>query len=358
MDIKNVLENLIERKDMSFDEAKAVMDYIASGKSDKIQTAAFLALMSSKKSSAEEIAGFASAMRQHSIHVSFPSDMKLLDIVGTGGDGHGTVNISTTSAIVSATCGANVCKHGNRSASSQCGTADVLEELGVPMLKDPHHISKCVVDCGIAFMFAPNFHPAMAHVSDVRKSLKIKTVFNILGPLLNPANAQRLMLGVYLPSLLEIFAGALSQLNVEHALVVHCQGLDELAPIGVAECIEVVKGQPIKKVLIDPLDFGIPRCEIKDLKGGDKVENAKILRSLLEGKCENDAVVNAVALNTGAALYVYGIAPSIKDGVKMALDKIKSGDCAKVLDKWSKCATECHDKEQHGHHSDNKILKN
>lgn len=350
-----VLDNLIERKNMSFDEANNIMDNIASGKVDKYQIASFLSLLAAKKVTSDEIAGLASAMRKHSIHVPFPSGTKLLDIVGTGGDGHGTVNISTASAIVSASCGALVCKHGNRSASSQCGTADVLEELGIPMLKDPNNISKCVLDCGISFMFAPNFHPAMMHVSEVRKALKIKTVFNILGPLLNPACAQRLMLGVYLPSLLDIFGEALVQLDVEHALVVHCQGLDELAPIGVAECVEVIRGKPLKKIQIDPNDFGIPRCEIKDLKGGDKFENASILRSLLSGKCENNAIVNAVALNTGAALYVYGIASSIKEGVAIALDKIKSGACEATLSKWGKFASECHDIEQC---SESKIQKN
>lgn len=332
--MKAALDKLLKRQNLTSEESADVMNIIATGEADPVQTSAFLVLLASKGETADEIAGLVRTMRSHSTKVSIPSD-DVLDIVGTGGDGHHTVNISTAAAVLAASCGAKVAKHGNRSVSSKSGAADVLEELGVVML-DPPHIGPCVQSCGIAFMFAPKFHPAMKYVVPVRKSLGVRTVFNILGPLLNPAGAKRLMLGVYSPDLLQVYGQTLHTLGVDHALVVHCQGMDELTAVGTAQAVEVTpKG--VESITIDPASMGIPKCTVEDLKGGEAKENAEIVRQVLSGKAPvNEALANTIALNTGAGLYVYGVAKSIEEGFKIAREAIKEGKAVKVLDDWAK----------------------
>jgi anthranilate phosphoribosyltransferase len=275
-------------------------------------------------------------MLKHAVKVDVKG--KLLDIVGTGGDGHDTVNISTSAAVLAAACGAKVCKHGNRSVSSKSGSADVLESLGVKMLQ-PGNISECIEKTNVSFMYAPFFHPGMKFVVPVRKALKIKTVFNILGPLLNPAGAQHLYLGVYSPDLLDVYGATLLALGVEHALVVHCCGLDELAPLGVAQAVEVTK-EGVKRITIDTLSFGIPKCTIEDLKGGDADYNANVMKTVFSGG-EHAAgpIGDTIALNAGAGLYVYGLAASIGEGYAIAKSVLVSGEAGKVLSKWAEVST-------------------
>eukprot|EP00746_Dinoflagellata_sp_MGD_P001430 gnl/MRDRNA2_/MRDRNA2_102699_c0_seq1.p1 gnl/MRDRNA2_/MRDRNA2_102699_c0~~gnl/MRDRNA2_/MRDRNA2_102699_c0_seq1.p1 ORF type:complete len:354 (-),score=74.26 gnl/MRDRNA2_/MRDRNA2_102699_c0_seq1:126-1187(-) len=334
MSMKAALDKLLKRQNLTSEESAEVMNIIATGGADPVQTSAFLVLLASKGETADEIAGLVRTMRSHACQVSIASS-KVLDIVGTGGDGFDTVNISTAAAVLAAACGATVAKHGNRSVSSKSGSADVLEEMGVVML-DPPHIGPCVKSCGIAFMFAPKFHPAMKYVVPVRKSLGVRTVFNILGPLLNPAGAKHLMLGVYSADLLQVYGQTLHSLGVDHALVVHCQGMDELTAIGSAQAVEITpKG--VESITIDPASMGIPKCTVQDLKGGDGKENAGIVRHVLSGKAPvNEALANTIALNTGAGLYVYGSASSIEEGFKMAREAIRQGKAVEVLDAWAK----------------------
>jgi len=312
------------------------MASIASGSVPDAQIAAFLALLRSKGETAAEIAGLASTMRELAAPVNAQGLGLLLDIVGTGGDGHNTVNISTAASVVAASCGALVAKHGNRSVSSKSGSADVLEALGVDLV-GPESVRGCLEACGIAFMFAPKFHPAMKHVGPVRKALGVRTVFNILGPLLNPAKASRLMLGVYSPTLLRIYGEALHSLGVEHALVVHCCGLDELSAVGSAHAVEVTREGGVVEFAIDPAAMGIPLCTIEDLKGGDAAYNAAAIERLLSGawKDSDEGLVNTIALNAGAGLYVYGLAGSVQKGYEMARASMKAGKPLEVLRKWS-----------------------
>jgi len=254
--------------------------------------------------------------------------------VGTGGDGHNTVNISTSAAILAAAAGAKVAKHGSVSVSSRSGSADVLKSLGIAMLP-AGGIGQCIAQCGMAFMFAPLFHPAMSQVAPVRRALKIRTVFNILGPLLNPTGAQRLMLGVYSPALLDPYAETLAALGVKHALVVHCCGLDELAPIGVAEAREVDSEGNITTLCINTASW-MPQCTIGDLEGGEPGENAKIIQAVFAGgAAADDPIGHTIALNAGAALYVGGVSSSVEGGYKLAFTALKAGAAAVQLQAWA-----------------------
>eukprot|EP00516_Mucochytrium_quahogii_P002389 CAMPEP_0203759880 /NCGR_PEP_ID=MMETSP0098-20131031/13195_1 /ASSEMBLY_ACC=CAM_ASM_000208 /TAXON_ID=96639 /ORGANISM=" , Strain NY0313808BC1" /LENGTH=345 /DNA_ID=CAMNT_0050653179 /DNA_START=27 /DNA_END=1064 /DNA_ORIENTATION=+ len=336
MSMRECLEKLVKGSDLSEREARGVMEVIASGKADPAQTGAFLALLAAKGETAGEITAIAKVMREQSIKVEIPD--KVLDVVGTGGDGHNTVNISTSAAIVASSLGAKVAKHGNRSVSSKSGSSDVLQKLGIALL-GPNEIAECVADAGISFMFAPNFHPAMKHVIPIRQALQIRTIFNIMGPLLNPAGARRLMLGVYTPTLIDTYAQVVYNIGVDHALIVHCQGLDELAAVGVAEAAEITK-DGIKRIKIDPQEFGIPKCTIKDLEGGEAEENAEIIRNLFKGgEAANGPIAHTIALNAGAALYVYGSAKSIEEGYKMSIAQIQSGRVTAQLDKFATIST-------------------
>jgi anthranilate phosphoribosyltransferase len=350
MDLRLYLEQLIvEHADLSEQQAEAVGHAVARGDVEPHQLSALLAVLAARGESASVVAGFARAMRQAATHVRLPATSPpVLDLVGTGGDGHNTVNISTAAAVLAAACGVPVAKHGSVSVSSRSGAADVLKALGVRLLS-ADAIPASLERAGMAFMFAPLFHPAMRHVVPVRRALKIRTVFNILGPLLNPAGAQRLVLGVYHPRLLQVYADAVASLGVEHALIVHCCGLDELAPLGAAQAIEVRRSAlgaagssaaalpPTQtRLTIDPADFGVPRCTIPDLAGGTPEENAAILRGVLAGgnACEG-AVGHTVALNAGAALYVYGTAPSVAEGYASAFAALRAGEAMRQLEKWA-----------------------
>lgn len=300
--MRAIIEKLIDRQDLTIEETTDVIETIATGQADPVQTGAFLALLKAKGESATEVTAFVKVMLQYCITIDTEdnSSVPCLDIVGTGGDGANTVNLSTGAAILAAACGARVAKHGNRSVSSRSGSADVLEAMGIPMLL-PEFITTCLKGCNIAFMYSPYFHPAMKHVVPVRRALGVRTVFNILGPLLNPARCKRMMVGVYSHELLDLFGQVFQMLEVDHALVIHCMGLDELNPMGIAEAVEVTKEKGICRIQIDPRNMGIPICALEDLKGGDAEENSEILQSVFSGgsNAEN-AIGHTIALNAGA----------------------------------------------------------
>ncbi len=339
-ELKHFLESLVAGKDLSGDDAFKIGCAIASGEADPHQVSALLALLAARGESAEVVCGFARAMRSVSSRVTIERPVQ--EIVGTGGDGFSTINISTAAAVLTAACGVPVAKHGSVSVSSRSGAADVLRELGIQMLP-PQGIADCVDQCGIAFMFAPLFHPAMKHVVPIRKALGIRTVFNILGPLLNPAGASRLLLGVYHPRLLRVYAEAVAELGVEHALIVHCCGMDELAPVGPSQCIEVTREGKLVDLALDPALFApapVPRCTIDDLKGGSPAENAIIMTRLLSGgDASSGPIADTIALNAGAALFVYGSASTVEEGFAIAQEVLRSGAAGLLLDKWAKTST-------------------
>ncbi|CEG44088.1 anthranilate phosphoribosyltransferase [Plasmopara halstedii] len=347
MELSPLLAKLTRREDLTEAEATFCVQQITSEKTaeNPVAVGVLLALLAAKGESVTEVAAFAKHMRSEAVNVYIPSGRPTLDIVGTGGDGANTVNLSTAAAILAASCGALVAKHGNRSVSSRSGSADVLEELGVPMLK-PHHVGPCLESAQIAFMFAPHFHPAMRYVAPVRKAIGIRCVFNILGPLLNPARCKRVVIGVYTPKLLDIFGKVLLELGVEHGLVVHCAGLDELNSIGVANIVDVRSAAdiPFQRYQLHPKDIGIPVVTMEQLKGGNATKNAAILRQVFSGGIQSDnAVGNTIAYNAGAGLYVYGLTDSIKLGYEMAKKQLMSGKALDTLNNWVQVARQLHE---------------
>jgi len=332
--LKPLIEALVTRRDLTRVEAESGMRGIIAGV-DPCQTSAFLLLLRAKGETPSEVAGMVSVMREHMVTIN-PGG-SCVDIVGTGGDGHHTVNFSTAASIVAAACGACVAKHGNRSVSSQCGSADVLEELGVVIAQPPAAIERSLAQAKIAFMFAPGFHPAMKNVVPVRKALGVRTVFNILGPLLNPAACKRGLIGVYSEEMVSLMAHTLYELGAELFMVVHCGGLDELAPIAVAT-IATVTPSGVTMGSIDPAELGFAKCTLEDLKGGTAVENAAILRQLLGGKLPGP-VTDTVIFNAGAGLFVAGVAPSVAEGCKLAAASIESGKPLEVLSQWVQSCT-------------------
>lgn len=299
--------------------------------SDPIQMAAFLVLLRSKGETSEEVAGLAKAMRDLCVPVN-TSGMEVLDIVGTGGDGIGSVNISTGATVIAAAAGAKVAKHGNRSVSSLCGSADVLEALGVTVDLGPEGVTQCIEKAGVGFMFSPRFHPAMKAVVPVRKALRVRTSFNLLGPMLNPAQASFGLIGVYSPDISDLMADALQRLGMKKALIVHSMGLDELTPMGPADVVEVSAGQNRKRYSLEPLDLGIPRCSVEDLAGGNAEVNAKILQDTFGGS--RGPVADALNLNAGVALAAAHVAATPAEGIRMAQEVQRSGKAGDVLRTW------------------------
>eukprot|EP00249_Psilotum_nudum_P012358 c23736_g1_i3 orf=412-1386(-) len=296
---------------------------------DPIRISAFLVLLRAKGETFEEITGLARAMMSRCLPVHGVDGA--FDIVGTGGDGANTVNISTGACILAAACGAKVAKQGNRSSSSACGSADVLEALGVAIDLGPVGVTKCVNDIGIGFMMSPKFHPAMKAVTPIRRSLRVRTIFNILGPMLNPAQVAYAVVGVYSRDLVNKMAKALQLFGLSKALVVHSEGLDEISPLGPGFVLEVTP-EKITEFRLEPLDYNIPRCTIEDLKGGDPTLNAKILRDVLGGK--QGPIADALILNAAAGLVASGFVNDLVAGVCIAREVQQSGKGAKVLDKW------------------------
>lgn len=331
--IKEAIKKIVDKQDLTYDEAYGVINEIMSGRTTQVQNAAFLAALSTKSTKAEtidEITGCAKAMRDHSIKVEH--DMDVLEIVGTGGDRSQSFNISTTSALVVAASGVKVAKHGNRAASSQCGTADCLEELGVNIDQSPQKCVELLNNVGICFLFAQKYHTSMKYVGSIRKELGIRTVFNILGPLTNPASPKMQLLGVYDESLVEPLARVLHGLGVESGMVVYGQdNFDEVSASSPTTVCELRNGV-YKKYIIQPEDFGLERCEKSELVGGSPADNADITRRILSG--EKGAKRNAVLLNAGAALYIADKAPSINEGITLAASLIDSGAAKEKLNSF------------------------
>jgi anthranilate phosphoribosyltransferase len=329
MNIKETISRLIERQDLAPEEAGQVMGAIMAGSTTQSQIGAFLIALRMKGETPEEIAAFARVMRQHAVTVAPLTEKTLVDTCGTGGDGTHTFNISTASALVAAGAGIPVVKHGNRSVSSSCGSADVLSALGVNLSVDPTRQAGIVEQVGIAFLFAPNHHPAMRHVMAARQELGCRTIFNILGPLANPAGAQAQVLGVYHPDLTRPMAEVLRILGLSRAMVVHGSGLDEITTTGDTCVCELDKGR-ISTYTLNPGSFGIAPASLSDLRGGDTQENARIIREILAG--ERGACRDIVLLNAGAAIYTGGQARDLHEGISHAISSIDSGNASARLD--------------------------
>ena len=330
--IKEAIVKIVNKQDLTYNEAYAVMNEIMSGETSQTQNAAFLAALSTKSAKAEtsdEIAGCAAAMRDHAMKVT--TDLPIFEIVGTGGDGAGSFNISTTSALVAAAGGMKVAKHGNRAASSKCGTADCLEALGVNIDQSPEKCAELLHEAGMCFFFAQKYHTSMKYVGAIRKELGFRTVFNILGPLTNPGSPKMQLLGVYNEYLVEPLAQVLISLGVERGMVVYGQDkLDEISASASTRVCEFKDGW-FKSYTVSPEDFGLTRCQKSDLVGGTPAENAAITRAILAG--EKGPKRDAVLLNAGAALYIGGKAETWKDGLALAASLIDSGKAAETLEK-------------------------
>jgi anthranilate phosphoribosyltransferase len=312
--------------------ASAATRELLSGDTSTTHIAAFLVALRAKGESAVELAAMLRAVREASRRVELNAQLsaRAIDIVGTGGDKSNSVNISTMTSIVVAACGVPVCKHGNRASSSQCGTADVLEQLGVTIELSPEGVAQCLERAGIAFCLAPAFHPAFRHVGPTRRELGVPTVFNILGPLANPAPIERMLVGVAHQSMMSVMATALESRGVTRAWLVHGHGgLDELSLSGPNTVIDLRDGK-ITTHVVDAVDAGLSRASIEELRGGDAAFNAGVVRALLDG--EHGAVRDVVLLNSAAALLVAGEAPDMVQGVQMARDAIDSGAASRVLE--------------------------
>ena len=338
--IKEAIVKIVNKEDLTYDEAYAVMNEIMGGETTPTQNAAFLAALSTKSAKAEttdEIAGCAAAMREHAVQVK--TGMDVFEIVGTGGDNAQSFNISTTSALVAAAGGMKVAKHGNRAASSLCGTADCLEALGVNIDQSPEKCVELLNKVGMCFFFAQKYHTSMKYVGPIRKELGFRTVFNILGPLTNPGSPAMQILGVYDEYLVEPLAQVLVSLGVKRGMVVYgMDKLDEISMSAKTSVCEIKEGE-FKSYEIEPEQFGFEKCEKEALTGGTPEENAQITLSILNGE-ERGPKRNAVLLNAGAGLYVAGKAKTLEEGVKMAADLIDSGAAKARLDEFIRMSNE------------------
>jgi len=329
MMFKETLSKLAGRQDLTGSEAAAVMRTIMGGGASQAQIGAFLLALHMKGETAEEIAAFARVMRDYAITVRPVTGRMLVDTCGTGGDGMQTFNISTASAFVAAGAGCPVVKHGNRGVSSRCGSADVLAALGVSLTPAPEVQARIVEEVGIAFFFAPDYHPAMKHAMAARQEIGCRTVFNILGPLANPAGAQAQVLGVYRPELTGTLADVLRILGLSRAMVVHGSGLDEITTTGETVIAELRNGA-IRMYTIRCDTFGIAPAQPADLAGGDAQQNARIIRDILQG--ERGTARDIVLMNAGAATYVGGVAQDLHEGIRLAAASIDSGSASARLD--------------------------
>ena len=326
--IRTALAELLEGRSLSREQAREVMDQIMRGEATQAQIGGFLIALRLKGESADEIAGCAEAMRDHVLPVR-PQRDDLVDTAGTGGDGASTINISTAAAIVAAAGGAGVAKHGNRAVSSASGSADVLEALGFQLEQSPERIAQSIDELGFGFMFAPAHHPAMRHAAPARRELAARTVFNVLGPLTNPAGARAQVIGVYAPSLVRTVAEVLAQLGARRAFVVHgADGIDELSPAGPNHVCEVVDGE-IRERVIDPIELGIERCDPAALRGGSPAENASAIREVFAGA--DGGRRDAILLNAAGAIAASGHAEDLRGGLELAREAVDSGAAAARL---------------------------
>ena len=322
MMIAELIRKVADGKDLTAEEAHAAMTEIMEGQASPVQIAGFLTAMSMKGETVEEITEFARVMREHVVKVN-AQRRPLVDTCGTGGDALKTFNVSTAAAFVAAGAGVAVAKHGNRSVTSKCGSADVLEALGVKVQQTPEEVARCIDEIGIGFMFAPAFHPAMKHAAPVRRELGMRTVFNMLGPLTNPAGAEAQVLGVYSPELTEVHAGVLQRLGCNRAFVVHGEGgLDEFSVLGSTRVTEVSDGG-LNTYQVTPEDLGVTRASAKAIAGGSPEENAGLLVGVLEGKA--GPARDMVLMNAAAAMVAGGRAADLRDGIQAAAQAIDSG---------------------------------
>lgn len=342
MNISEALKKVIDRQNLSVAEAEAVLEQIMTGQGFETQIAALLTALRMKGETVDELTGFAMVMRAkaHAVRpVAFAGgDEMLIDTCGTGGDVSGSFNISTAAAFVVAGCGLRVAKHGNRSVSSHCGSADVMEALGVKLELAPEQIARCIDEVGIGFLHAPLLHEAMKHVAPVRKQLGVRTIFNMLGPLTNPAGANAQVIGVYAPQLTEMFAQTLKSLGSLRALVVHgSDGLDEITITGASRITELKDGE-VKTSTIEPEDFGLTRAALAEIKGGDAKQNAQMVVEVLSG--EKGARRDIVLLNAAAALMVGNRAGDLQEGIALAAEAIDSGAAIAKLQRLTELTQE------------------
>jgi anthranilate phosphoribosyltransferase len=327
--IQAALQRLLDGHDLSRDDAREVMGTIMRGEATPAQIAGFLVALRAKGETADEIAGCAEAMREHVLPVR-PQRDDLVDTAGTGGDGAKTINISTAAALVAAAAGAGVAKHGNRAVSSSSGSADVLEALGFNLELPAERVARSIDELGFGFLFAPTHHPAMRHAAPVRRELAARTVFNVLGPLTNPAGARAQVVGVYAPELVRTIADVLAQLGAHRAFVVHgAAGIDELSPAGPNRVCEVVGGE-VRERTIDPLDLGVSRCDSDELRGGTPDENAAAIRAVFAG--DNGGRRSAILLNAAGAIAAGGHADDLREGLELARVAVDSGAAGARLD--------------------------
>ena len=327
--IHELMAHVLDGHDLTRAQAHDAMQEIMSGDATQAQIAGFLIALRAKGETADEIAGCAEAMREHVLPVQ-PQRDDLVDTAGTGGDGKSTLNISTAAALVAAAAGAGVAKHGNRAASSQTGSADVLDALGFELDLAPERIAQSIDELGFGFMFAQAHHPAMKHAAPVRRELGTRTVFNVLGPLTNPARARAQVVGVYSPDLVRPVAEALAQLGARRAFVVHgAGGIDELSPLGPSQVSEVVDGG-VRDRVIDPEELGIERCAFEEIAGGTPDENAAAIRRVFTG--EQGGARDAILLNAAGAIAAGGRAADLREGIALARETIDSGAAATRLD--------------------------
>jgi anthranilate phosphoribosyltransferase len=328
--IQAVISKLLDGTQLARAEARAVMDEIMRGEATPAQIGGFLIALRAKGETPDEITGCAEAMRDHVLAVR-PRRDDLVDTAGTGGDGAHTINISTAAALVAAAAGAAVAKHGNRAVSSACGSADVLEALGFTLEQEPERIAKSIDELGFGFLFAPSHHPAMRHAAAVRKELATRTVFNVLGPLTNPAGARAQVVGVYSPELVRTIAEVLARLGARRAYVVHGGGgIDELSPVGPNLVAEVVDGRVLERRLDPEAELGIPRCSIGELRGGSPAENAEAIREVFAGR--NGGRRDAILLNAAGAIAAGGHAADLREGLEVARRTIDSGAAGERLE--------------------------
>jgi anthranilate phosphoribosyltransferase len=331
--IRDALSNIIEGGTLNRDEARAVMEQLMTGQATGAQFGALVTALRMRGETDEEIAGFAEVMRDKALRVPLPDGYQVVDCVGTGGDKSNSFNISTAAAITAAAAGARVAKHGNRAASSKCGSADVLEGLGVKIELTPEQVARCIQEVGIGFMYAPSFHPAMRYAGPPRKEIGIRTVFNLLGPLTNPAHAQAQLVGVPERALVERLGRSIALMGTRHAILVHgLEGLDEVSISGPTLVCEVRGGdQPrIETYEVTPSRFGLPVGDPAAITGGDVAQNVDIIREIFAGS--NGARQGVVLLNAAAVLYVAAVAPTWGDGIALARQALDSGAAQRTLD--------------------------
>jgi anthranilate phosphoribosyltransferase len=331
--IQGAIGDLLEGHNLTRERSREVMDEIMRGEATQSQIGGFLVALRVKGETADEIAGCAEAMREHVLPVR-PERDDLVDTAGTGGDGAHTLNISTAAAIVAAAAGAGVAKHGNRAVSSASGSADVLEALGFNLEQPPERIAHSIDELGFGFMFAPAHHPAMRHAAPVRRELACRTVFNVLGPLTNPAGARAQVIGVYAPILVRTMAEVLAQLGARRAFVVHgAHGIDELSPAGPNLVSEVVEGE-VRDREIDPVELGVPRCDPAELRGGSPEDNARTIREIFGGA--NGGARDAILLNAAGAIAAAGRAEDLREGLELARAAVESGAAGERLEELAR----------------------